>query len=438
MKIISRVRCEAIRTLLLLGCLCVGFVSFGATKDSISRLTISGPSSVTVGTGAVFSCSGSNYYGQTFTLSVRWSVSNSSYAYFSGNTLYATSAGAGKTITVIAEYGSGSPEKTGSSYRKTSKTVAISAYIPSNNATTTPSVTPSTPGVTPSTPGVTPSTPSSSGVTTPSGRVKKLRITGASNISVGNYETYVCTVTYSDKRTEKVSPRWSVSNSSVGYFSGNTLYIKSGGAKSIKITANFGNKKATKSIKINKQLSGISITGKDSVKGKKSIKLQCKAVYTDGSRKTIKPVWSLIADSSLFYYVSITSAGKLSYKTPLATANTVQVKAVSGNFQAVKNVLLEAGKVAGNSGGSSSGSMRISGPTSLKSTKSGTYSLYHNGAKVTSSSVKWGKSGNLLTVYDQGSTGRAVAGKTSGTSGYSYVTATYNGKTVRLRVTITR
>ena len=431
MKTASFVKSAAVRILLFLFFLGTGLSSFGATKDSISSLTISGPSSVTVGTGAVFSCTGSNYYGQTFTLSVRWSVSNSSYAYFSGNTLYATSAGAGKTITITAEYGSGNPEKAGSSYRKTSKTVAISAYIPSNNASTTP-------GVTPSTPSVTPSTPSSSAVTKPSGQVKKLSITGASNISVGNYETYVCTATYSDKRTEKVTPSWSVSNSSVAYFSGNTLYIKSGGVKSIKVTALFGNKKATKSIKINKQLAGISITGKDSVKSKKSIKLQCKAVYTDGSKKTIKPVWSLVADSSLFYYVSLSDAGKLSYKTPLATANTVQVKAVSGNFQAVKNVLLEAGKVTGNSGGSSSGTLRISGPTSLKSTKSGTYSLYSGTTKVTSSSVKWGKSGNLLTVYDQGSTGRAVAGKPGGVSGSSYVTATYNGKTVRLKVTVTR
>lgn len=415
MKMMSGVKSAFVRILLFIFVFSVGFQLSGATKNSINNITISGPSRVDVGAGAVFSCTGENYYGEKYSVSVKWSVSNSSYAYFSGNTLYATSAGAGKSVTVIAEYGNYvSDEKAGSPYRVARKTVSIS----SQNNTVSKPVTPGT-----------------SGVKNPSGKVKKLKITGASSVSAGNYETYVCTVTYSDKRTENASPEWSVSKSSVGYFSGNTLYINSrGGAKSIKITARFGGKKVTKTVKINKQLAGISITGKDSVKGKKSITLKCKAVYTDGSQKTIKPVWSLIANYTLSYYVTLTSGGKLTYKSPLSSASTVQVKAVSGNYQAVKTITLEAGNVSG--GGS--GSMRIYGSSSLKTSKSATYSLYYNGAKVTSSSVKWGKSGNLLTVYDQGSTARAVAGKPSGKTGSSYVTATYKGKTVRFKVTVSR
>lgn len=152
---------------------------------------------------------------------------------------------------------------------------------------------------------------------------------------------------------------------------------------------------------------------------------------SDGGRH--EPVWSLIANYTLSYYVTLTSGGKLTYKSPLSSAATVQVKAVSGNYQAVKTITLEAGNVSGGSG-----SMRIYGSSSLKTSKSATYSLYYNGAKVTSSSVKWGRSGNLLTVYDQGSTARAVAGKPSGKTGSSYVTATYKGKTVRFKVTVSR
>ncbi|MBE6367728.1 MAG: hypothetical protein E7052_07475 [Lentisphaerae bacterium] len=487
-------------------CVCVTLLSSialltAATKDSVCTLSIQGPSSVTG--SAVFTCYAKYVYNSSRDgyITPNWSVSNSNYAYFSGNTLYAKPAGYGKSITITASIGTApaDPTKVGSNYTSASKIVYLNAPAAVSSLTITG------PGnVAPggsaayscqasfsdgSSKTVTAAWSSSnskyawfSGSTLYSKKsaknkcvtitasyngksvsrkvvvakniaVTSLTIEGVSSIKAGSSASYSCTANYNDGSVQTVAPTWKSSKKSYAYFVGSTLItLGKGSGKTVTVTASFGGKKATRKITIEKvrNLTGLSISGSSSVKSGKSITLKCYALYSDGSKTKITPSWSLNCNlnvngynMAVGNYASVNSSGKVSYFGKLQYSYSVPVVASYGGYSTTKNVTLKGtGKsTPGNSddGNDGSGALRISGPASMKFGSTGRFYLYSGGKQVTSSSVSWSRSGTYIVVQDKGSYAYVKANsKPSGNSAKATVIAKYKGKKATKTVTVYR
>ena len=223
------------------------------------------------------------------------------------------------------------------------------------------------------------------------------------------------------------------------------------GSATIKATASFtkqnGKKgttkyslSASKSVKVVKVLKSISISGASSISWGKSAQYKCYAVYSDGSKVSVTPSWSRVQ-----YYnwpttlTTLSSKGVLKYKNiAINKSVTVVLKAKYKNLTATKTIKLVTTSSSSSSSSSSGSGYSISGPSKLAYGKSGSYYLYYKGKKVTSSSVKWTRSG-LCTMQDKGSYGLLKAtNRPAGSTNKVTVKFTYNGFTGSKSVTITR
>lgn len=77
----------------------------------------------------------------------------------------------------------------------------------------------------------------------------------------------------------------------------------------------------------------------------------------------------------------------------------------------------------------------VAGPASLVRTHSGTYSLIVDGKQV-NADVKWRSAGTSITVYDQGSTARVVAGNPPKDGFKTAIEATYKGKSYKKTIVL--
>ena len=93
-----------------------------AKSVTLYSLSLYGAATVKEASPVTYRCVAKYTDNTTKDISPSWSVSNTSYAYFSGNTLYVKAAGVGRSVTVTASFG-------GKKASKTVKLTASSAYI---------------------------------------------------------------------------------------------------------------------------------------------------------------------------------------------------------------------------------------------------------------------------------------------------------------------
>ena len=301
---------------------------------TVSSVSISGAAALEAGAKASYTCKVKFSNGKTATVTPKWSVSNTKYASFSGSTLTAKSAGAGKTVTITATYSGKKATKKISVKAVTVSSVSISGaatleagtktaytckvkYSNGKTATVTPKWSVSNTQYA-SFSGST-LTAKNAGAektvtitATYSGKkatkkvsikpfIKSISLSGADTVVVGNSATYKYTVTYSNGKTATVTPKWSVSNTQYASFSGNTLTAKSAGAgKTVTITASYNGKTMSRTISIQSNVTALSISGPSLITAGYSGTYQCTAFYSNGKSSTVTPQWSVLNSAAGF------------------------------------------------------------------------------------------------------------------------------------------
>ena len=200
-------------------------------------------------------------------------------------------------------------------------------------------------------------------------------------------------------------------------------------SKSGSVTVYAGSSSAKLTITGGKSYS-YSIQSSDSVKVGKSIAMQC--YRSDGT--LVDATWSVVSGGS---HVSI-SVGSTYLGHAITcygkSAGTAKIKAVCNGYECTKTITVSGGSTP--SPTPSTGAY-ISGPSSLRYGKTGTYYLYVGGKKITSSSVAWSRSG-MATMQDKGSYGLLKATNKPVSTNKVTVYAQYNGKRYSKTVTITK
>ncbi|VGO21240.1 hypothetical protein [Pontiella sulfatireligans] len=135
----------------------------------------------------------------------------------------------------------------------------------------------------------------------PSPLVIGIEINGSLEIEKGSWTIYTCTASYTDGSRKEVSPAWSISSpsSSTSLLDSGWLYtglIDVG--QTITLTAVFGGMAAEleadiKNVPPVPVLVGLEIAGPTNVNRNAWQEYTCTAAYSDGSRKTVTPSWSL-------------------------------------------------------------------------------------------------------------------------------------------------
>ena len=147
--------------------------------------------------------------------------------------------------------------------------------------------------------------------------VKKFTIKKPAVISAGSSVTLACFATFSDGTKGRVMPTtWS--NTSYGYVKECIFYSNTSAAgKSVKLTATFGGKKATVTIKVAKLPKAVKLKKLKILSS--GTRLSCQATYSDKTTKTVTPQWVVskpqYAQVSNEGVLTLTSAGASSPKS---------------------------------------------------------------------------------------------------------------------------
>ena len=147
--------------------------------------------------------------------------------------------------------------------------------------------------------------------------LSSLEINGPDKVTVGGTVNFTCTANYSNGTRSAVKPTWSISSGGVygsiypsvdgftGIFTGKADGIVTVQAQ---FTDSGVTKTVTKNVTVGVILNSLTIYGKSSVNVGSTSIYTCKATYSDGSTKTVTPIWSISSGGS---YASITSGGVL-------------------------------------------------------------------------------------------------------------------------------
>ncbi len=236
-------------------------VSIKYVAPTLSRITISGPTSVDEETSAQYSCTASWSDGTTTTVSPSWSE-NSAYATINASGLFtASTVSTDENVIITASYGG--------------KTDTHALAIENIPATLT-------------------------GIT----------ISGPTSVDEETTAQYSCTASWSDGTTTTVSPSWSENSayatiSASGLFTAGTVSTD----ENVIITASYGGKTDTHALAVENipaTLTGITISGPTSVDEETTAQYSCTASWSDGTTTTVSPSWS---ENSV--YTSISSSGLL-------------------------------------------------------------------------------------------------------------------------------
>ena len=170
-------------------------------KNKLVSISIVGDSSVAYRGSKVYKCKAKYKNGTVKVVTATWKVSNSSYGSFSGNRFTAKVTGAGKTVVITASFDG----------KKVTKKLTLKKRV-----------------------------------------LQSLTIKGPSTVTVGGKAVFTCMAKFADaKSAGDVCPKWTVSNSKYASLNGCVLYAKSAGSgKSVTVTATFGGKKVSRTVKI--------------------------------------------------------------------------------------------------------------------------------------------------------------------------------------------
>jgi len=239
-------------------------VTIKYVAPALTGLAISGASAIDEETSSQYVCIASYSDGTSGRVAAAWSE-NSSYATISGTGLL--SAGnvlSDESVVLVASYGGMSG----------SMAVTISYVAPT---------------------------------------LTGIAISGATRVEEESSAQYSCTATYSDGTSEIVVPAWS-QNSGYASIDASGLLVTGDVTvdQDFTITATYGGMVDTQVVTLAYVappvvLTGISIQGLDLVGENTNVQFVCTAAYSDGTSKTVVPVWS--EDSA---FASVDASGVLS------------------------------------------------------------------------------------------------------------------------------
>lgn len=334
---------------------------FTVTGDPsvLSSISVSGPSSVTGGGTATYSCTATMGDGSTRTVTPTWSISGgASYASINASgVLTAQAVTSAQTATVQASYTAGGVTKTAT------KTVAIN-----------PDLTRETLEIAPGRSGTISSTLNNPDgtrwyldlssrpswiislclVTTPGGSVISLGSSSSSSIAWTGNAYFSVSVS---ENTTSSDRSWTFVGKTSGGTVLRTFVVRQAAGTSV-------------------TLSSISISGSSSVMSGNTAGYTCTATYSDGSTRTVTPTWSISGGSS---YASISAAGVLTAKTVTSSQSvTVQASYTDGGVTRTTTKTVTVNPSSG-----SLSAIAISGFADAYSGKSRTYvctASYANGS----------------------------------------------------------
>ena len=263
-----------------------------APTPTLSSISISGSSSVNVGSKTTYTCTAKYSDGTSKTVTPSWSVSPTTYATItSGGVLTGKSAG---TVTVTASYTEDGVTRTAT------KNVTVTAPVVKPTITTQPK---------------------SQTVNEGSSVTFSVVASGTTPLSYQWYKG-------STKITGATSASYKISS------------VKTSDAGSYKVTVtnsagSVTSSAATLTVNVPVTLSSISISGSSSVNVGSTATYTCIATYSNGTTNTVTPTWSISSGTS---YASITSGGVLTGRS----SGTATITASYSGKTATKNVTVTA------------------------------------------------------------------------------------------------
>ncbi len=175
---------------------------------------------------------------------------------------------------------------------------------------------------------------------------RELEISGNNTIAAGGNATYTCNIVYSSDEKEKVTPTWSLSNSTYASIDSNgKLVSKNNTLNDIQINVmaayTYNGKQVTGTFPVTLSapvLKSISITGEDHIQKYGQADYHCIGVFSYGADKEVLATWSLQnADSR---YVSLASSGTITNKNSTTDPISVTLKASYKEKNAVMDIKL--------------------------------------------------------------------------------------------------
>ncbi len=176
-------------------------------------------------------------------------------------------------------------------------------------------------------------------------RLVSININGSASIASGDTETYVCMATWGDGSTSPVTPSWSLSEDRYAVlYNGrvtnkNTMETEQTVALEATYTSGGVTCVAVKNITLAKRgITSIAIAGDASIASGGHATYVCKATWSDGETKNIKPEWSL----SSTQYASVDADGIVTNRNSTEADQTVTLTAdyTSGDVTKTASVVI--------------------------------------------------------------------------------------------------
>jgi hypothetical protein len=235
---------------------------------SLTGISISGPSTVTEGTTAQYSCTANYSDGSSAGVTPSWSITAGSASINAGGLLTAGDVSTDETETITASYGG----------LTATHNVTIS-YVP-------PTVT-------------------------------SITISGPAQVDEETSAQYTCTAAYSDGTTATVTPSWSVNSVDAGINTGGLLTAGDVDVDTaVVITATFSGQSDTHSVLIKYiappvTITGLILNGPSALFENSATNYTCSAVYSDGTTNAVAPTWYVDSASASIGAGGVLTAGNI-------------------------------------------------------------------------------------------------------------------------------
>jgi len=351
-------------------------VTISYVPPVLTHIEISGPASVTEGGTAVYTCVAHYSDGSVLGINPAWSDNSAAATITASGILTAGDVSADTSITVTASF-SGETD---------THAVTIS-YIP----------------------------PTLTGLT----------IVGPFSVDEETSAQFSCVGNFSDGTSAAVTPSWSENSpyatiSSSGYFTAGDV----ASSETAVVTASLNGITATRAVTISyvaPHVTGIAITGVESLDEETSAQFTCESIYSDGSRQSITPEWSIGSGTASIDAAGLLTAGNVA-GDELATV-VATFDGMTDSFEVT--ILYVAPAVTG---------LSISGPVALEEGTTATYTCTADYSDGTSGAITpvWSESSSYAAIS---AAGVLSAGDVVADEGIS-ITATVGGVSANYSVTI--
>ncbi len=342
-------------------------VTISYVAPFLDHIEITGPTSVVEGESATYTCAAHYSDGSVLVINPAWSDNSSSATISVAGVLTAGDISADASISVSASFGG-----------KTDSHAVTLNYIP----------------------------PTLTGLT----------ILGSFAVDEESGSQFSCVGSFSDGTTATVSPAWSenstfASISSTGFFTATDV----ASSMSAVITASLSGMTVSRGVTITyipPHVTGIEIAGYDSLNEEMTTQFTCESIYSDGSRQSIVPVWSIGSGAASIDASGTLTAGNIAADEIATVVATFDGKTDSFDIA----ILYVAPAVTG---------LSIAGPVALEEGASAAFTCTASYADGTTGVITpiWSESSSYASIS---AVGLLTAGDVASDQSVS-ITATING-----------